>query len=190
MYSLFIDTHDKSVIIVLYKDGIVLDKKDIFSKNKHSQIALPTIDSILKENNINVHDLGEVLVVNGPGSFTGERLAVTIAKTMSYGLNIPIKSIDSLSLMAISIECNEKIVALEDKNGAFVGYFDNNNKLLKDIEYLPNSVYNGLKEENNIYLEVEVNYNKVYEFMKNIKSDIAHNVKPLYVKGITGLNDK
>jgi len=190
MYSLYIDTHDKNVVVVLYKNGLVIDLEDIVSiNNKHSQIVLPTIDSILNRNKLDVSELNEILVVNGPGSFTGERIAVTIAKTIAYALNIPIKAIDSLTVKAINIE-GDKIVANEDRNGAFVASFDKNNKIVDEIKYFSNMLYNDFKKENKVIVDVEIDYNKVYEYMKSIKDDIPHNVKPLYVKGITGLNDK
>ena len=103
MYSLFIDTHSKNVLIILFKDGKIMVKNNVESKNKHSEITMPTIIKTLEEEEINVHDLNLIIVVNGPGSFTGERIAVTIAKTLSYTLDILIKVIDSLTPMALSI---------------------------------------------------------------------------------------
>ena len=102
MYSLFIDTHDKDIVITLFKDGKVLSSNIKTSERHHSDFTMPMIDNILKDNKLNVHDLGELLVVNGPGSFTGVRLGVTIAKTLAYTLNIPIKTITSLETLAIS----------------------------------------------------------------------------------------
>ena len=189
MYSLFIDTHDKNVVIVLYKDGNVINSKNISTNSKHSQVTLPTIRDVLNEASIDVSDLKEILVVNGPGSFTGERIAVTIAKTIAYALNIPIKTLDSLSIMAVNVD-GKKVIANEDKNGAFVGFFDKVNNLLEEIKYMPKSAYEELKNSNEVINNVEIDYNKVYEYSKKIESINPHNVKPLYAKGITGLNDK
>ena len=187
MYSLYIDTHDKNVIIVLFKDGIVLDKKDVVSNSKHSQITLPNIKAILDENNLDVTNLNEIIVVNGPGSFTGVRIAVTIGKTIAYALNIPIKSIDSLTVKAVNLD-GDKTIGIEDRNGAFVATFDKNNKIIDSINYYPNSVYNDMKDR--IIIDVDIDYNKVYNYTKKLESINPHNVKPLYVKGITGLDDK
>lgn len=190
MYSLYIDTHDKNVIIVLYKNGKVLDLKNVTSVNKHSVVLMPLIKGIIESNKLVVNDLKEIIVVNGPGSFTGERLGVTIAKTMAYCLGIPIRVIDSLSVMAINIEDDKKYVALEDNNGAFLGFFDKDNKILEDFVYVAKNAYNEFKKANKIYTNVEIDYDRVYEFVSKKSSINPHEVKPLYVKGISALNDK
>lgn len=187
MYSLFIDTHDKDVIIVLFKDGTIFVKKDIVTLNKHSEITMPTIDLVLKEANVDVNNLNSVIVCNGPGSFTGERIAVTIAKTMAYCLNIPIYVVDSLTIMAVSFG-KGGIFAIKDKNGAFLGYFDDYFAPLKDFSYLNVNELNKL--EGNIITDVLIDYEKVYSFVMKSDPINPHAVKPLYVKGISVLNDK
>lgn len=190
MYSLFIDTHDKLVSVILFKDGIILNKFEDSSLNKHSVITLPAIRDILEKSNILVNDLNEIIVVNGPGSFTGERIAVTIGKTMAYSLNIPIKVIDSLTILALNIEGEDKYVALPDKNGAFVGHFNVNNVPVDPFVYVSKNEYEELMIKNNIVSDIEIDYSKVYEYVTGISPLNPHEVKPLYVKGISVLNDK
>lgn len=190
MYSLFLDTHDKKVIIILFKNCKVIDHFELISNNKHSVITLPAIKNILENNNLLVKDLNEVIVVNGPGSFTGERIAVTIAKTMAFALNIPIKVIDSLSVMAININSDDKYVAISDRNGAFVGHFDKNNNILEPFLYLSTSDFLLYSQKYKVYENVDINYELVYSYVKQLKSVNPHEVKPLYVKGISVLNDK
>lgn len=190
MYSLFIDTHDKKVVIVLFKDGLVFNEKSIVSNNKHSEVTIPTLSNLLNEANLKVKDIGEVIVVNGPGSFTGERIAVTIAKTIAYCLDIPIKVVDSLTLMAIQLDSSIKAVSIEDRNGAFVGIFDSDNVLKGKLEYLNKSSYLDFKKQYDVCNDVDIDYNKCYQFIKKLKPVKAHEVKPLYVKGISALNDK
>lgn len=190
MYSLFLDTHDKKVIIILFKNCKVIDHFELISNNRHSVITLPAIKNILENNNLLVKDLNEVIVVNGPGSFTGERIAVTIAKTMAFALNIPIKVIDSLSVMAININSDDKYVAISDRNGAFVGHFDKNNSILEPFVYLSTSDFLLYSQKYKVYESVDINYELVYSYVKQLKSVNPHEVKPLYVKGISVLNDK
>lgn len=191
MYTLFLDTHDKNVIVIIYKDGKIVGKKDIVSNNKHSQVTLPSIVEVLGDVKLDINDMGNVIVVNGPGSFTGERIAVTIAKTVAYCLHIPIRTIDSLLVMALNLDKEDKYVALEDRNGAFVGHFDVNNKLVDKMVYLNKSSYLEYKNKNDVITEVDIDYEKVYDYvMNNIDSLNPHEVKPLYIKGISALNDK
>ena len=190
LYSLFIDTHDKNVLIILFKDGKILIKNEVFSLNKHSEVAMPAIDSVMKEANVDVSVLYDIIVVNGPGSFTGQRIAVTIGKTMAYCLNIPIRVIDALTIMAISIDSSEKIVALEDRNGAFVGKFDINNNIIDSLQYINKSSYIDFKENNNVIVDIDIDYEDVYNYVSKLNSLNPHEVKPLYIKGISALNDK
>ncbi len=190
MYSLFIDTHDKNVVVIIYKDGKVLRMKNVESKNKHSEIAMPIIDSLFSETKLDVKDIGEVIVVNGPGSFTGERIAVTIGKTIAYSLNVPIKVIDSLSIIAVNVLDIMKYVELPDRNGAFVGVFDKNNKKIEDFVYLNKTNFNEYVSKHNVVCDVPIDYDKVYELIKKIKPINPHEAKPLYVKGISALNGK
>ncbi|MDE5889110.1 MAG: tRNA (adenosine(37)-N6)-threonylcarbamoyltransferase complex dimerization subunit type 1 TsaB, partial [Bacilli bacterium] len=162
MYTLFIDTHDKNVLIILYKDGKIVSNKDVQSVNKHSEITMPVLDNVLSESGVSVNELDNVIVVNGPGSFTGERIAVTIGKTISYCLNIPIRVIDSLTILALNINKDSKIVAVEDRNGAYVGEFDKDNNKVSEFKYLNKSSYEEYKNSNEVLTNVDVNYELVY----------------------------
>ncbi len=190
MYTLFIDTHDKNVLIILYKDGEVLKKEEVVSANKHSEITMPVLDKVLTESNLAVNDLDNVIVVNGPGSFTGERIAVTIGKTIAYCLNIPIRVIDSLTILAINLTNNKKIVSLEDRNGAYVGEFDKDNNKLCEFKYLNKSCYDEYKSFNDVVTDVNIDYKLVYDYVMKLDNLNPHEVKPLYVKGISALNGK
>lgn len=190
MYTLFIDTHDKNVLIILYKDGKIIEKEEVFSSNKHSEITMPVIDQVFRNAALDVKQLNQIIVVNGPGSFTGERIAVTIGKTMSYTLQIPIRVIDSLTIKALSLDSKRKVVALEDRNGAFVGFFDANNRPLKDFEYLNKKDYVALQEQENVVVDVDADYEKVYAYVMHLEPIHPHSVKPLYIKGISALNGR
>ena len=189
MNSLFVDTHAKNVLIILFKDGKIVDKIDFETMNKHSVVTMPSIRTILEKNGVNVNQLNEILVCNGPGSFTGSRIAVTIAKTMAFSLNIPIKQIDALTIMAVNVE-GDKVVSLKDRNGAFIGKYDNENNLLEELVYMNNSDYKILCESNNVIENIEIDYENVYSYLSKLEYINVHEVKPIYVKGISVLNDK
>ena len=129
MYTLFIDTHLWDILIYLLKDGRVVDKELVINKKNNSEYIFPSIIKV-----IDGIKLSEIIVVNGPGSFTGVRLGVTIAKTLAYTLNIPIKTITALECMAISN--NTYKVAFSDSNGYYIGNYDESFNLIEDYTYL------------------------------------------------------
>lgn len=190
MNTLFIDTHSNNVLVILFKDGKIIAKENVLSSNKHSEITMPIIEKIINSNLQSVNDLSEIIVVNGPGSFTGVRLAVTIAKTMAYTLNIPIKTIDSLIVKAIMLNGDRKVVSLEDRNGAFIGVFDSNNNIVDKYKYLNKNDYFTFKSNNNVVSDIDIDYEKVYDYLRDSSSINPHSVKPLYIKGISALDDK
>lgn len=195
MYSLFIDTHDRQINLALYKDGELLDSREKESTMHHSDYIMPLLKELLDSNNIDVHDLSEILCVNGPGSFTGVRLGVTIAKTLAYTLNIPIKTITSLEMFAVSSESdNDKLVIIKDLKGCFGGLFTSSNELKEEYFYKSNSEFEEYVEENNLREKIvdnKVDFNKLYSFFKTKETTNPHKVNPIYIKVIEALkNDK
>lgn len=189
MNTLFIDTHDKNITLCLYKDGKVIDIIDEVSERNHSDLTMPLIKKLLENNNLTPNNLNEILVVNGPGSFTGVRIGVTIAKTFAYTLNIPIKTITSLQVQALGSNMNsEKLATIQDIKGVFGGLYSNNNELIGDLFYKSNEEFDKYIKENNlqdkIIVEKNFDFNKIYEYLKNIKDIPAHSVNPIYIKVI------
>ena len=184
MYTLLIDTHNVKINIVLYKNDSILEKKEILSNYNHSGTTMPTIIEILNNSKIEIKDINEIIVVNGPGSFTGVRIGVTIAKTLAYTLKIPIKVVSSLLIKAVSLEHQDIWIVEREKNGVFVGNFAQDNKLISDYKYLSNKEYESLEDKSNYIEDIEVDYLKVKEFAKYLESVNPHAVKPLYVKMI------
>lgn len=186
MYSLLLDTHLSKVTIVLYKNGKVIFKEDKESNQSHSIITMPLLQAVLEAQKLDIKDIKELIVVNGPGSFTGVRIGVTIAKTISYCLNIPIKVISSLEVLASNVEStSNKIVALNDRNGYFLGEFTSANKLVGDYKYISNAEYKEFIKENIVYEnKVELDYEKVYNLVLEKDFVNPHLVNPLYVKKI------
>ena len=177
MNTLFIDTHLWDINTLLLHDGLVVKKEEVKNKKNNSEYIFPSIVKV-----IDGIKLDEIIVVNGPGSFTGVRLGVTIAKTLAYTLNIPIKTITALEVMAISNE--KKHVAFSDNNGYYVGDFDNNKTLIGDYSYVSDEEFAKLNKDNTYSLDYNVDAEKIYEFLKNREPENAHQVKPVYIKKI------
>ena len=182
MLSLLIDTHSSDMNVILYKDKLLCDS---LSKtyNNQSKMLIPSVVNLLDKNDISLNDINEIIVVNGPGSFTGIRIGVTVAKTLSYSLDIPIKSISSLFLKAISVdESGNYSISMPDNKGFFVGEFEN--QLLKgNYFYIPKEEYEEYKNNHKVIENVVINWNRVFE-IDCLTNEVCYNIKPLYIKKI------
>src|SRR3989344_8086379 len=87
---LHINTQDqKQVAVSLKKDREVA--KSLSEENEFgSQVLLPLIEKLLKQQNIEFKDLKEIEVETGPGSFTGLRVGVSVANALGFALGIPV----------------------------------------------------------------------------------------------------
>ena len=177
MKTLFIDTHYLDIIIALLEDGKVIKREEVINKKNNSEYIFPTIVKVLGEEKID-----EVVVVNGPGSFTGVRLGVTIAKTLAYTLKISLKTIDSLKVVEIST--NAKKVALGDSNGYFIGLFGDNHQAIQEYFYLSNNDFENLEDKDEYTKEYKLDIEKVINYLSSQESINPHSAKPIYVKKI------
>ena len=99
MYQLLLDSSNVYLAVGLAKDGKVIDKIYYEAWQRQSEMMVTEIDNILNKNKIKKEDLDAVVVGIGPGSYTGVRIGVTIAKTIAYALKIKIYAKSSLSLL-------------------------------------------------------------------------------------------
>ena len=99
MYQLLLDSSNIYLSVGLAKDGKVIDKICYDAWQRQSEMMVTEVDNILKRNNIDKSQLDAVVVGAGPGSYTGVRIGVTIAKTIAYSLKIKLYAKSSLSLL-------------------------------------------------------------------------------------------
>lgn len=99
MYQLLLDSSNVYLSVGIAKDGKVIDKVYYEAWQRQSEMMVTEVDNILSKNNIAKEELDAVVVGIGPGSYTGVRIGVTIAKTIAYALKIKIYAKSSLSLL-------------------------------------------------------------------------------------------
>ena len=130
MISLFFDTSSKNLTVYLVKDNNILYEKELETINDHSKYLVPFIDEALKINKIESKDINKVYVVNGPGSFTGTRIGVTVGKTFCYSNNINVIPVSSLKQYIFSESNKDYYVSIiKDKgNRVYYGIYDKDPK--------------------------------------------------------------
>lgn len=137
MRGLFIDTSTQHMILAYLSDAVVVDMIDeVVSKDMSSQL-FPKLDQLLKKNAVSIQDIDKLYVVVGPGSFTGVRIGVTVAKTMAWSMKIPIVPISSLEVLA-SGGGGDYICSFIDarRDCVYAGIYDCNLDLVYEDSYL------------------------------------------------------
>lgn len=114
MKILAIDTSNNTMSVALIDDEFILGEFTTNIKKNHSVRLMPSIENLCNDCNIKPNEIEKIVVANGPGSYTGVRIGVTVAKSLSWALNIPVTPISSLEVLVANIKENKYIVPIFD----------------------------------------------------------------------------
>ena len=103
MTILAIDTSNYALGVALLEENQVIGEYITNLKKNHSVRIMPAIQTLMKDCERVPADLTKIVVAKGPGSYTGVRIGVTIAKTLAWTLNIPLVGISSLEILASGV---------------------------------------------------------------------------------------
>lgn len=183
MKTLYIDTHSSKIELVLFQGDKLLDVLCEEPGIQQSSAIMPSLQRLLNRNDMEIQEVSDIIVVNGPGSFTSIRLGVTIAKTLAYTLNVPIRVMSSLLIKAVSNdEKGYHWFVEEEKNGYYFAKFNELDELINDYVYVKKSEYKVFCENRDVIVHVDLDYEKIYRYSRKIHPINPHMVKPLYVK--------
>jgi len=114
MLILGIETSNTILSVALVEDDKALIEITEIAKNNHSERLMPVIEQAFKEVGRTVNELDLIAVAEGPGSYTGIRIGVTVAKTLAWTCKIPLVGISSLEVLARNLSTDGIIVPLFD----------------------------------------------------------------------------
>jgi tRNA threonylcarbamoyladenosine biosynthesis protein TsaB len=97
---LALDTSTRSMTAAVLVDGRLLAETQSIAERNHSLYLIPSIRSMLQEQGLKPNDIEAIAVGVGPGSYTGVRIGVTVAKTMAWSLQVPVIGVSSLQALA------------------------------------------------------------------------------------------
>lgn len=100
MKSLALDSTTASLSLAILEREDVLAEKNIPTALNHSQYIFPEMEKLLRKSKTKLSELSFLAVNNGPGSFAGIRVGLTVAKTLAQCLKIPLISFSSLDILA------------------------------------------------------------------------------------------
>ncbi|MFP4478189.1 MAG: tRNA (adenosine(37)-N6)-threonylcarbamoyltransferase complex dimerization subunit type 1 TsaB [Candidatus Izemoplasmatales bacterium] len=195
---LIIDTASKYIYLSLVIDDEEVDSVYQAGDNDHSVTLMPLLREMLDKASLELKDLDQVIVGVGPGSYTGVRIGVTVAKMVAYLNDIKVSKISSLALMA-SHSDKEYVLPLIDarRGNAFMAFLKQDNQQMtyltqdilmnietfkskRDEEYevvesgqpqIEKILKSSLLEEVNNVHELVPNYLQVTEAERNLKND-------------------
>ncbi len=97
---LAVDTATRSASVALFDATGLLAENNWRSRNNHSVEVMPAIHAMLSQQGVDVTSLQAVAVAEGPGSFTGLRIGMSIAKGLCFALDVPILAVPTLQISA------------------------------------------------------------------------------------------
>jgi tRNA threonylcarbamoyladenosine biosynthesis protein TsaB len=102
----------------------------VLAVRTYSARLIPEIASLLDSKYATLRDVEAIVVVKGPGSFTGIRVGLSTAKGLAEGAGIPLIAISRLALLANASGLPHVLAAIDAGRGEYyVGEYRNGNKL-------------------------------------------------------------
>ena len=176
MLILGIDTSTKICTCSIFdsENGVVAETSLLVKKN-HSNIVMLIIDNLFKISDLTINDIDKIAVAIGPGSFTGVRIALGIAKGLAMALNKPLIAVNELDILEAIADGNEnEVIPLIDARKERV-YYKYQNKYVDD--YLINLISNFDKNKKYVFVgDGAINYTNI------LKDNLGENaiVLPMY----------
>ncbi|MFS9048305.1 tRNA (adenosine(37)-N6)-threonylcarbamoyltransferase complex dimerization subunit type 1 TsaB [Streptococcus sanguinis] len=118
------DTSSKALTLAILEDETLLAQMTLNIKKNHSITLMPAIDFLMKSLDMKPTDLDRIVVAQGPGSYTGLRMAVATAKTLAHTLKIELVGVSSL-LALVPEQVEGLVIPVMDarRNNVYAGFY-------------------------------------------------------------------
>lgn len=185
---LFVSSATTNLVVATLVDGKVSYLYNEYSSSDTSSKIMPIIKEAFDKSNIKPRDIDCIFVVNGPGSFTGIRIGLTVCKTFAWSLGIKIVPISSLEMMVSGFD--EKAISLIDARRGYVyagGYDDKLDSFFDDRYVKIDDIHFGGKfvSYDGFDFTVEkpkIDILKIIKKHENDKGINVHMLNPMYLK--------
>lgn len=187
MKTLCMDTSHRYLVLALIEDNQIVASHMEEAWKKQSETIFVELIKLMEKANWEVDDLNEVVITRGPGSYTGIRIAMSIAKVLCSRKNIKLYTISTLQLYA---GMNHTYVMLDARsNRAYFGNYENGKKveeciksldeikLINDKEIIGDTELIGLHKKPIDFIANFVALKAEYQIENNV-----HAVVPEYLK--------
>lgn len=193
MFTILLDSSNTSLTVGIAKEDKLLESVSYEAWQAQSEHMIPELDKLLKKYNVERKDIKYVVVAIGPGSYTGVRIAITIAKTIATALNVDVYEVSSLR--CLKDENRPSVCLINARSGrSYFGVYEGEKIIIPDTIYTNDKVLEYINEHptysvcgNTSYLGIEGKEPDIARELLAIKkytkkSDNPLSIKPVYMK--------
>ena len=190
MFSILLDSSNTSLTVGLAKDDILLESISYEAWQTQSEHMIPELDKLLDKYEVARNQISDVVVAIGPGSYTGVRIAITIAKTIAAVLPVKLYTISSLRCQKDGK--NPSICVINARSGrSYFGVYEEDKVLVEDMILTNDKVQEYINEHpdfvvcgNATYLGVNGKQPDIARELLSLKKVVAPVSDPLAVKPV------
>ena len=193
MYTLLLDSSLDYLSIGISKGNEIIDSISYEAWQKQSELMVYELDKILSRNNLTADDINLIAVTIGPGSYTGIRIALTIAKIFSLSKNIPFIPISSLQALSKKDKYSICVINARSNRSYFAVYY-NEQIIVNDCVIKNDELLTYINEHKDYVLCGDTNYlnivnnnidtlqemNRIKDYITPINNPDL--IKPVYLK--------
>ncbi len=193
MFTILLDSSNTSLTVGLAKDSQMLESVSYDAWQSQSEHMIPELNNLLEKYHTSRDEIKEVVVAIGPGSYTGVRIAITIAKTIAAVIDCEVYTISSLRCQ--KDRKNPSICVINARSGrSYVGVFEDEKVIMDDCIMTNDKVLEYIKEHpdyvvcgNAKYLGIDGQEPDIARELLSLKSvvkpiDDPLAIKPVYMK--------
>lgn len=161
MIILSLDTIGENCAVCLSKNNEILAFENLPLGKRHAEYILPMISKVCQAAKLELHSVKLISVNIGPGSFTGVRVGISVARALAVGLNCAVMGLNNFEILANDAHCQDKdIKDITTIVPASRGEF-----------YLANFTFDYLNRYPTLQGEIQViNFDQVSKMLSNNKA--------------------
>ena len=131
MVTVLLDSSNTNLSVGIARDNLLLESISYEAWQRQSEYMIPELNKLFEKYSVSQEEIKEVVVAKGPGSYTGVRIAITIAKTIAVSLDAKLYAVSSLRVQKDGK--NPSVCLINARSGrSYIGVFEGENVILED----------------------------------------------------------
>ncbi len=193
MYRILLDSSNRELAVGLAYQNRLLDTIEYEAWQRQSETMIPEINRLMVRNNVQNEDIEAIVVSIGPGSYTGVRIALTIAKVMALALSCPLYGVSSLQILRAQSRPSICLINARS-NRSYIGVYRDEHAEIEDTIWPNEQVLDFIKNHPDYAVCGDVDYLNISCIDSNILDEMLQislkippekdilGVKPKYLK--------